>query len=1126
MYKQLLIVLSTLMTAAVALLALPATAVGIEFSTFMSQPGGSSPDSIDVNVPFTVYVCAEWQTGDGDRLAWSSPFMFYGTDDVTSVVVVNPPAVAPDFEAVWDMYIGEFLESWDGDLTTPDQWNFTGVDFNAPHLPESGFDTIFTFEFTIPGDYPTSGTFCIDAGDFANNTYDWLFEPPSPSFGGPYCWPVAAPQTGPTTGGQVYLGSVDGLVDGKIEAGGGPVTFHIHYQNYDLDDNVTTITNGFQLSASGGVSWTNGAYGDEFSWGPAGDNFFIWQTATLSWDGSGADTICFSGMDMTGNAGLPAGYDGPAVYLSVDIDDSLTSSGETFCIDSCFFPPSVPWLWLWDGGGTHAPSWDGPHCFEIVPALNADDVYWSDKFGPYVPPLNGRVNAMINYNGNLIAGGGFTDAGGKSNADYIARWDGTEWQPLGDGLNDSVMALEVWNGNLVVGGKFTDAGDLIDADHIAAWNGSSWSALGSGTNATVRALTVSSGNLIAGGSFSSAGGNSANYIAQWNGSTWSGIGGGMNNEVLALEVYNGSLIAGGLFTTAGGFEANRIARWDGFIFWSGLGSGMNNTVRTLTVFDGQLIAGGGFTTAGGEAAERIAAWNGSSWSSLGVMHSWVNALEVVDDVLYAGGQFINAGGVPASRIAAYNGSTWSALGVGVDDYVWSLASYNGKVVAGGDFATAGVRFANHIALWDGADWHDFYGGSGLDDDVDCIGAYDGQLVVGGYFQDAGGDLQADHIASYDGTGWSPLGSGVAGGWYNQVVALVEYDGDLIAGGNFQTAGGISANNIASWNGNGWSALGSGLGYAGTYVHCLEVFNGDLVAGGQFSSPVEDIAVWNGSTWQALGSSGVSGSGGNVLALIVWGEQLIAAGDFETIDGVAAANIATWNGAAWSPLGAGADDDVHGLAVYDGKLIAAGLFVTIGGETCNGIAAWDGSAWSSLGSGVTGNFDRVNNVIPYGNLLIAGGSFATAGAAEANNIAAWDGTAWSALGSGTDPEVYAVGVSPIDGSLFAGGYFTTAGMKPSSHIANWTKPAGCCMALTTPLGRGNVDYDAGDAIDISDLVYLVDYMFSGGAEPPCWDEADIDGSSGGASDSSDIDISDLVYLVDYMFSGGPQPVACQ
>ncbi|MDH4035742.1 MAG: hypothetical protein OEV80_18265, partial [candidate division Zixibacteria bacterium] len=74
---------------------------------------------------------------------------------------------------------------------------------------------------------------------------------------------------------------------------------------------------------------------------------------------------------------------------------------------------------------------------------------------------------------------------------------------------------------------------------------------------------------------------------------------------------------------------------------------------------------------------------------------------------------------------------------------------------------------------------------------------------------------------------------------------------------------------------------------------------------------------------------------------------------------------------------------------------------------------------------------------------------------------------------------------------------------------------CCM---TPI-RGNVDYDPGDIIDISDLVYLVDYMFTGGPAPPCFEEADMD-CSGGI-----IDIADLVYLVDYMFNGGPAPCRC-
>jgi hypothetical protein len=63
--------------------------------------------------------------------------------------------------------------------------------------------------------------------------------------------------------------------------------------------------------------------------------------------------------------------------------------------------------------------------------------------------------------------------------------------------------------------------------------------------------------------------------------------------------------------------------------------------------------------------------------------------------------------------------------------------------------------------------------------------------------------------------------------------------------------------------------------------------------------------------------------------------------------------------------------------------------------------------------------------------------------------------------------------------------------------------------------GDVD-GSGSGPDIADLVYLVDYMFTGGPPPPNLDAANIDGIG-------DIDIADLVHLVDYMFNGGAAPV---
>ena len=83
-----------------------------------------------------------------------------------------------------------------------------------------------------------------------------------------------------------------------------------------------------------------------------------------------------------------------------------------------------------------------------------------------------------------------------------------------------------------------------------------------------------------------------------------------------------------------------------------------------------------------------------------------------------------------------------------------------------------------------------------------------------------------------------------------------------------------------------------------------------------------------------------------------------------------------------------------------------------------------------------------------------------------------------------------------------------GVKAGAVVYN-----GCCWGITA-----NVDNGSDQVIDISDLAYLVDYMFTGGPPPECEDEANIESVGG-------IDISDLVYLVDYMFTEGPAPPAC-
>ena len=67
-----------------------------------------------------------------------------------------------------------------------------------------------------------------------------------------------------------------------------------------------------------------------------------------------------------------------------------------------------------------------------------------------------------------------------------------------------------------------------------------------------------------------------------------------------------------------------------------------------------------------------------------------------------------------------------------------------------------------------------------------------------------------------------------------------------------------------------------------------------------------------------------------------------------------------------------------------------------------------------------------------------------------------------------------------------------------------------------VAQDNGDVNGSGVVDISDLVYLVDYMFAAGPPPPQMNNADVDGSCS-------IDVTDITYFVNYLFVSGPAPV---
>ncbi len=60
-----------------------------------------------------------------------------------------------------------------------------------------------------------------------------------------------------------------------------------------------------------------------------------------------------------------------------------------------------------------------------------------------------------------------------------------------------------------------------------------------------------------------------------------------------------------------------------------------------------------------------------------------------------------------------------------------------------------------------------------------------------------------------------------------------------------------------------------------------------------------------------------------------------------------------------------------------------------------------------------------------------------------------------------------------------------------------------------------DADGSGAFSIADAVYIINYIFAGGAAPNPLCEGDANGSGG-------ISIADAVHLINYIFAGGPAP----
>ena len=178
-----------------------------------------------------------------------------------------------------------------------------------------------------------------------------------------------------------------------------------------------------------------------------------------------------------------------------------------------------------------------------------------------------NVYSIITSGSDIYVGGLFryvknSDGSKVPNTMRIAKWDGTNWHPLGEGIGGNAVLSMLKDGNdLFVGGVFTfvktnNGSFLHNANNIVRWDGTNWYALAKGTDGPVQSIAMSGRFLYIGGWFNSVKNSTGTKVphtkkmAKWNRTSWSSCALDINDGVYAIANYgNQKLFVGGLFTS-------------------------------------------------------------------------------------------------------------------------------------------------------------------------------------------------------------------------------------------------------------------------------------------------------------------------------------------------------------------------------------------------------------------------------------------------------------------------------------------------------------------------------------------------------------------------------------------------
>ncbi len=262
----------------------------------------------------------------------------------------------------------------------------------------------------------------------------------------------------------------------------------------------------------------------------------------------------------------------------------------------------------------------------------------------------------------------------------------------------------------------------------------------------------------------------------------------------------------------------------------------------------------------------------------------------------------------------------------------------------------------------------------------------------------------------------------------------------------------------------------------------------LIIAGLFTTingePIHDIACWNGTAWSSFGYLPENSA---ILRFRVLNGELYAVGGFGYFDGHWCNGVAKRVGGEWVNVGELEFEGgglVNDIALYQGQLVICGG-ITAPDHVGRDIMVFDGTSWSRLmETAVVGAFCSARSLLEYhGDLIITGPIDVNAGNVG-HNIMRWDGSEWHAMGDGLT-------VAPGDFTYFAGGYdlavkndllyvsggFYYAGGVPASGIATWDGESWCGLG-------GNLELSVRSMAWYHDTLYVAPAHFAEGISVNC------------------------------------------